>query len=146
MAWYLPCDQEHTEDLPTLPKQTAWEGILHPAHQRKHRWAAQQGGPRHPSSAHTSLAPGCSTAPAPPESVVGTEGRDVGKMPRQLPCFKDRVATIPTNSMVCTCSLPTPGYSRCSLCHTGSHSSRSHVAAQAAPLDAKDASLLPGLN
>lgn len=63
------------------------------AHQRKHRWATEQEGPTHPS-----LAPGpqSSTAPAPSKRVVGTEGRDVGKVPRQLLCSNNRVATIPT--------------------------------------------------
>lgn len=88
-----------------FPNQTAWEWVLYRAQMflnvpTRENTDGQLGkcGPDTPSNAHTSLAPGPQsiTAPAPPERVVETEGRNVEKMPRQLPCSSNRVATIPT--------------------------------------------------
>lgn len=93
---------EHTEELPTCcPSRQHGSGFCSTEHSSlptRENTDGQlgKGGPNTPSNAHASLAPGSSTAPAPPGRVVGTEGRDVAKMPRQLPCSKDCVATIPS--------------------------------------------------
>lgn len=89
-----------------LSKQITWEWVLHRAQMfldvpTRENTDGQlgKGSPDTPSNAHTSLASGPQsiTTPAPPERVVGTEGRDARKMPRQLPCSNNHVATIPTS-------------------------------------------------
>lgn len=106
MSWYLPCDQEPRRAPHMLSKQITWEWVLHRAQmfldvptRENTNGQLGKGSPDTPSNAHTSLASGPQsiTTPAPPERVVGTEGRDARKMPRQLPCSNNHVATIPTS-------------------------------------------------
>lgn len=121
------------------------------AHQKKHRWATQQGRPRHPQQCPPQP---CTRAPGQHSSSPSCEGGGN----RGQGCWKGAQAAAVLQRPCCLNSHPTAGSAPAACpprgtgtagahpCHTESHSSCSHAGAQAAPLDAKDASLLPGLN
>lgn len=104
-----------------LPKQTAWEGVLQHraqlcAHQRKHRWAARQGGAQTPPAMPT---PALQQGPAQLQPLLKGWWEQRAGMLERCPgsCRAPRTVLpqLPPDSMVCSCSLPTLryGYSRC---------------------------------
>lgn len=120
-------------------------------HRRKHRWATQQEGPTHPQQCPPQP---CTRAPVEHSSSPSQEGGGN----RGQGCWKGAQAAAVLQQPCCHNSHPTAGSAPAACpprgmgtaganpCHTESHSSCSHVGAQAASLGTKDASLLPGLN
>lgn len=104
MSWYFPCDHgAHRRAPHMLPKQTAWEWVLQhraqlSAHQRKHRWAAWQGGPKHPQQCPRQPCTRVQHSSSPSWEGGGNRGQG---------CCKDAQAAAVLQGLCCHNSQPT---------------------------------------